>query len=147
MKPKQIAVIALIVLLASTLSALLTYRLTPRQLPIGPVTVVTVPRTESAGSGGCVDFLSAGSHTGETVCVSGRLLRVFTSKGGNSFLDFCQDYRNCTFTSVIFASDKSKFGDLETLAGRQVEIHGTITAYQGRAEIIIHDPQQIHMAQ
>lgn len=62
-------------------------------------------------------------------------------------MDFCADYRNCPFTSVIFASDKTKFGDLGTLAGRQVEIQGTITAYQGHAEIIIHDPQQIRALQ
>jgi hypothetical protein len=76
-------------------------------------------------------------------CVSGRLLRAYTSRGGNTFLDFCEDYRTCPFTSVIFSSDKSKFGDLGMLTGRQVEIQGTITVYEGRAEIIIRDPQQI----
>jgi hypothetical protein len=94
---------------------------------------------------GCVDFHEAGSHVGETGCVSGRVLRAFTSRAGNTFLDFCPDYRNCPFTSVIFASDKSKFGDLGSLAGRQVEIRGFITAYQERAEIIIRNPQQIRV--
>jgi DNA/RNA endonuclease YhcR with UshA esterase domain len=47
---------------------------------------------------------------------------------------------------VIFASDKNKFGDLESLQGRHVEIRGAITVYQSRAEIIIHDPQQIRSA-
>ena len=74
------------------------------------------------------------------------MLKVFTSRGGNTFLDFCEDYRNCPFTSVIFSSDKGKFGDLGSLAGRQVEIRGPITAYQGRPEIIIHDPEQIQIA-
>jgi len=101
------------------------------------------PRGESAG---CVDFHDAGPHAGETGCVSGRVLRVFTSGGGNTFFDFCQDYRACPFSSVIFSSDKGKFGNLQSLAGRQIEIRGPITVYQGRPEIIIRDPEQIRLA-
>jgi hypothetical protein len=73
-------------------------------------------------------------------------VRVFTSRGGNTFLDFCEDYRDCPFTSVIFSSDKNKFGDLASLAGRQIEIRGPIAVYQGRPEIIIRDPEQIRLA-
>lgn len=92
---------------------------------------------------GCADFMQAGAHVGEDGCISGRVLRVYTSRSGTTFLDFCQDYRACPFGSVIFASDQSRFGDLGSLRGRQVEVRGPITAYQGRAEIIIHDPAQI----
>ena len=95
---------------------------------------------------GCVDFHDAGPHAGETGCVSGRVVRVFTSRGGNTFLDFCEDYRDCPFTSVIFSSDKNKFGDLASLAGRQIEIRGPIAVYQGRPEIIIRNPEQIRLA-
>jgi DNA/RNA endonuclease YhcR with UshA esterase domain len=93
-----------------------------------------------------VDFNDASSHAGETGCVCGRVLKVFISRSGNTFLDFCEDYRNCAFTSVIFSSDKDKFGDLESLAGRQIEIRGPITMYQGRPQIIIRDPEQIRLA-
>jgi len=104
-------------------------------------------RSPSRGeAAGCVDFHDAGSHAGETGCVSGRVLKVFTSRGGNTFLDFCEDYRECPFTSTIFSSDKSKFGDLQSLTGRQVEIRGPITVYQGKPEIIIRDPEQIRLA-
>jgi hypothetical protein len=104
-------------------------------------------RSSSRGeAAGCVDFHDASSHAGETGCVSGRVLKVFTSRGGNTFLDFCEDYRGCPFGSVIFSSDKHKFGDLQFLAGRQIEIRGPITVYQGRPEIIIRDPEQIRMA-
>jgi hypothetical protein len=95
---------------------------------------------------GCVDFHDAGPHAGQTGCVSGRVLKVFISKGGNTFFDFCEDYHGCPFGSVIFSSDKQKFGDLQSLAGRQIEIRGTITVYQGRTEMIIHDPEQIRIA-
>jgi hypothetical protein len=95
---------------------------------------------------GCVDFRQAGEHTGQTGCVSGRILRVFTSRAGNTYLDFCPDYRDCPFSSVIFASDRDKFGDLGMLGGRQIELRGPISVYQGRAQIIVHDPQQIRLA-
>jgi DNA/RNA endonuclease YhcR with UshA esterase domain len=93
-----------------------------------------------------VDFHDAGPHAGEAGCVSGRLVKVFASRGGNTFLDFCEDYRDCPFTSVIFSSDKKKFGDLESLVGRQIEIRGTITVYQGKPEVIIREPEQIRLA-
>lgn len=137
---KQILSIALMVLLAASLSALVAYRLGLRQSNFRG-------RFGSARSTkiNCVDFHEAQSRAGETGCVSGRVLRAFISRGGNAFLDFCPDYRNCAFGAVVFTSDRSRFGDLETLAGRQVEIQGLITMYQGRAEIIIHDPDQIRV--
>jgi hypothetical protein len=101
----------------------------------------------SSGEGGpCLDFHQASSHAGENGCVSGFVLRAFTSKAGNTFLDFCTDYKNCPFSSVIFASDRNKFGNLEALAGRQVELRGLISTYNGHAEIIIRNPQQIQAA-
>jgi hypothetical protein len=99
----------------------------------------------SAG-GPCFDFRQASSHAGENGCVSGYVLRAFTSKTGNTFLDFCSDYKTCPFSSVIFASDRNKFGNLESLAGHQVEIRGLVSTYNGRAEIIIRDPWQIQAA-
>jgi len=98
------------------------------------------------GSPPCIDFRDAGPHAGQTGCVTGRVLKVFTSKGGNTFFDFCEDYHDCPFSSLVFSSDKQKFGDLQSLAGRQIEIRGTITVYQGRAEIIVRDPEQIRTA-
>ena len=104
-------------------------------------------RTPSGGeAAGCVDIQGAAPLAGKTGCVSGRVLKVFTSKGGNTFFDFCEDYHNCPFTSVIFSSDKSKFGDVQSLAGREIEIRGSVTVYQGRPEIIIRDPGQIRVA-
>lgn len=115
--------------------------------PRAPFAPSSAPLAGSAKSSGpCVDFHRATSHVGENGCISGYVLRAYTSKAGNTFLDFCQDYRTCPFTSVIFASDHNKFGNLETLEGRQVELHGFISTYHDQAEIIIHDPQQIQVA-
>ena len=105
-------------------------------------------RFSSPGSAAeCVDFHDAGRHAGEPGCISGRVVKVFASRGGNTFLDFCQDYHECPFTSVIFSSDKNKFGDVQSLTGRQIEIRGTINVYQGKPEIIIREPEQIRLAQ
>jgi hypothetical protein len=99
----------------------------------------------SSSSGACVDFHEAAQHTGETVCISGRVLRVYTSRSESAFLDFCPNYRDCPFSSVIFASDRTKFGDLNALNGREVEIQGRISVYNGRPEIVIRDPEQVHV--
>jgi hypothetical protein len=105
--------------------------------------------TEYSSSGqaftGCVDFRNAASQVGRNGCVTGDVLRAYTSKSGNTFLDFCQDYRSCPFSSVIFSSDRPKFGDLTALEGRVVEIRGYIKTYAGRAEIVVSDPQQIRV--
>ncbi|MBZ5564524.1 MAG: hypothetical protein LAP13_19155 [Acidobacteriia bacterium] len=101
---------------------------------------------QSAADAPCVDIRDAGKHVGEQGCVTGRVVGVVTSRAGNTFLDFCPDYRHCPFSTVIFASDRNKFGDLESLRGQQVEIRGPITVYRSRPQIIIHDPRQIRMA-
>lgn len=133
---KQILALLSILLVVATLTALVTYRLGLRR---------SASSWTAKAKGGCVDFHDAKSRLGETSCVSGRVLRAFTSRAGNSFLDFCPDYRECPFSAVIFASDRNKFGDLDTLTGRQVEIEGPIVNYQGRAEIVIRGPQQIRV--
>jgi hypothetical protein len=94
----------------------------------------------------CVDIRNAGPLVGTSGCVAGLVLRVYSARTGNTFLDFCEDYRACPFSSVIFADDKGKFGDLGSLQGKRVEIRGDVITYQGRAEIVIHDPQQVRGA-
>jgi hypothetical protein len=139
---RQLALVVAILLVASILSAFVAYRLGLRR-SAGP----PAPLAPASGSKAvdCVSFSDAGARVGTTGCVQGRVLRVFTSRAGNTFLDFCPDYRRCPFTSVIFAADRGKFGNLNALAGQQVEIRGPITTYEARAEIIIHDPQQIRV--
>jgi hypothetical protein len=140
MTRRQITVAVVIILVASAISALVAYGCgLKRSRTLSPA-----PRGASEQeTGACVALTDAGSLLGKSGCVKGLVLRVYTSRGRNTFLDFCSDYRTCPFSSVIFASDAGKFGDLSALAGRQVEIRGVVQAYEGRAEIIIRDPQQI----
>jgi len=72
---------------------------------------------------------------------------LYTAASGNTFLDFCQDYRTCPFTSVIFAADKANFGDVASLQGKPVEIHGDVVSFRGRAEIILHESSQVRSAE
>lgn len=140
---KKTAALTVAGIAAVVLSSMLAYRLGLRHAANRGQS----PNGVQVAGRGCLAIRDAGLHTGENACVEGRVLRVYTSRSGATFLDFCQDYRNCPFTSVIFATDRSKFGNLGALEGRMVEILGGITTYNGRAEIIIRDPKQIRVPQ
>lgn len=138
---RKTATLILIGLAVVVLCSTVAYRLGMRHAAGGNLTGrAAVPR------GGCISMRDAARHTGENTCVEARVLRVFTSRSGSTFFDFCADYHHCPFSSVIFATDRSRFGNLGSLEGREVEISGEITTYNGRAEIIIRDPKQIRVA-
>jgi len=116
----------------------------PLQPSIASVTPARASVTSAVGNPPpCVDFRNAGPLLGKKGCVTGVVLRAYTARSGNTFLDFCQDYRTCPFTSLIFAADKDKFGDPGSMQGKRVEIRGDVVSYQGHTEIVIHDPQQV----
>jgi hypothetical protein len=93
--------------------------------------------------GECIPFAEALKHVGEGRCVTGRVLRVRQGPKGTHYLDFCEDYRTCKFTAVIFHHDLRHVGDIRQLEGRQVEIRGDVKMYDGRAEIIVEDASQL----
>ena len=98
---------------------------------------------DHAAAADCIPFPQARQHIGKTKCVSGTVLHVKDGSNGATFLDFCEDYRTCPFTVVVFSRDHKQVGDVRQLAGRAVEIKGTIQEYDGRAEIILRRPQQL----
>ncbi|MFA6295407.1 MAG: phospholipase D-like domain-containing protein [Candidatus Paceibacterota bacterium] len=87
-------------------------------------------------------YTEALDHIGERAVVNGTVLKVFTAKSGVTFLDFCEDFKDCPFSAVIFASDLKKFPEASEYK-RNVAITGTIKSYQGKAEIILNNPEQI----
>ncbi len=91
----------------------------------------------------CMPMEEAGKHIGDTKCVAGKVLTVTESPNGAWFLNFCDDYRQCPFSVVAFARDLRDVGDVRFLAGKEVEIHGKIREYQGRAEIILRERRQL----
>ncbi len=88
------------------------------------------------------DFMEAKDHIGENAIIRGKVVKTYTAKSGVSFLDFCSNYKTCPFTAVIFASDRDKFGDLKQFE-REVKINGLIKTYNGKAEIILNEREQV----
>ncbi len=91
----------------------------------------------------CLSIGDASKHVGETKCVTGKVLHVKTGSRGVHFLDFCQDQMACPFTVVVFSRDLKDVGDVRRLAGHNIEIHGPVKLYDGRAEIILNRVNQI----
>jgi hypothetical protein len=91
----------------------------------------------------CIAAPEAKKHIGEVKCVAGVVVRVKQGARGVHFLDFCDDFRLCPFTVVIFPRDLKSVGDVRQLQGRMVEIHGQVKEYDGRAEIILEEYRQL----
>ena len=91
----------------------------------------------------CVPISDAHQHIGATRCVSGTVFRVDEGNRGVTFLDFCEEFRSCPFTVVVFQRDLKQVGDVRQLKGKTIEIKGTLQDYDGRAEIILRRPEQL----
>lgn len=87
----------------------------------------------------------ASQYVGEQVTVIGTIDHVYTSAQGNLFINFCEEYRSCDFSAVIFSKDQHRFDALPSnlWAGREVQITGGIQIFEGRPEIMIIDQEQI----
>ena len=92
---------------------------------------------------GTIDYTEALKHVGQVASVRGTLVKTYTSASGTVFLNFCENYKTCSFSGVIFADDAKKFGDLSRYTGTVVTLTGKIVSYQGKAEIILSSPTQI----
>jgi DNA/RNA endonuclease YhcR with UshA esterase domain len=86
----------------------------------------------------------AAQHVGQAVAVEGTITKVFTSKNGNTFLNFGGDYPNVTFM-VWIPQDAPEAADpnLANLEGKRVKIVGTIQLYRGKPEIKVSTKEQI----
>src|ERR1700741_1551192 len=85
----------------------------------------------------------AAQHVGQQATVEGTVVKVFTSKNGNTFLNFGAAYPNQTFTGWIpkdspLAADTS----LQTLEGKRMRISG-INLYRGKPKIKIMSKDQL----
>jgi hypothetical protein len=91
----------------------------------------------------CIPFEQAQKHIGETQCVTGKVVRVSVGARATHYLDFCEDYRLCSFSVVIFSHDLKNIGDVRQLAGKTVEITGEVKEYDDRAEIVLESKRQL----
>jgi hypothetical protein len=97
----------------------------------------------SLSFGECIPFTQARDHIGETQCITGTVLRVKSGGRGTTYFDFCQDFRVCPFTVVVFPGHLKDIGDVRALQNRQIEVHGELKAYDGRAEIVLSQLRQL----
>ena len=92
----------------------------------------------------CIAYTEAPKKIGETVCVTGRVVKVTHSgRSGTHFLNFCADYRKCPFSVVIFSRNLPDVGDVRWLEGKTINIHGKVKDYNGQAEIVLSDVRQL----
>ena len=91
----------------------------------------------------CLPLEDARKHIGEIKCVTGKVVRVKQGARGVHFLDFCDDFRLCPFTVVVFPGDLKNVGDIRQLQGRLIEVHGQVKEYDGRAEIVLEEYRQL----
>lgn len=90
----------------------------------------------------CIPMERARDHIGDNLCVTGKVLGIKEARGVR-FLNFCEDYRVCPFTVVVFNRDLRDVGDIYQLKGRNVEVHGLIKLYDNRPEIVLRRPRQL----
>lgn len=93
--------------------------------------------------GDCIPFDQAQRHIGQTECVTGKVLQVKSGARGVHYLDFCEDYRLCSFSVVVFSYDLKNVGDVRELAGKLIEIRGEVKEFDGRAEIVLENRRQL----
>ena len=94
--------------------------------------------------GACLPISEAPNKLGSTVCVTGKVLTVQQSPSGAAwFINFCELRKGCPFSAVVFTKDLRDVGDVRLLAGRTIEVNGTVKEYKGVPEIIIRDARQL----
>ena len=91
----------------------------------------------------CITPEQAATKVGASACVRGDVVKVVQTESGTHFLNYCQSYRDCPFTVVVFRRDLRHVGDIRQLQGRKVEIYGKVQLYAGQPEIILRDAGQL----
>jgi hypothetical protein len=68
---------------------------------------------------------------------------VFDSRNGNYFLNMGGQHLHQLFSAVIFKNSASKFGEIERLEGKTIEVTGKMKSYQGKPEIMLNGSSQL----
>lgn len=83
----------------------------------------------------------AKNYIGKTVVVKGIVADKFTSKKGNTFINFDEKKPNQSFTIAIFEEAKI---DVTTISvGSWVMVTGVVKDYQGTPEIVVTKNEQL----
>jgi len=91
----------------------------------------------------------AKDHIGDRATVCGKVVSTHyakSSKGEPTFLNLDEPYPKEVFTTLIWGSDREKFGTPEDeYKGLRVCVTGKITSYRGRPEIVATERGQIEI--
>jgi len=83
-------------------------------------------------------------HVGQNLTVEGVVSEVHHIRGKSEiFVALGGHYPKTVFRAAILGDDTARFPDVESLEGKTVMVTGKVELYQGRAEIVLHDPGQI----
>lgn len=95
---------------------------------------------------------AARDQIGQTLCVEGPVMSVGTSRGGDVFLNLGHAFPNPErFTLFIPARHVGKFEAAfgakfwTGLVGKRARAYGVVRLYQGVAEIVLSDPQDLYL--
>jgi hypothetical protein len=92
---------------------------------------------------GCISPEQARAKIGGTACVRAKVLKIIQGADGGQYLGFCADQAKCPFTVAVPANDLRDVGDVRTLVGKTVEVHGPVREADGRAEMVLRDTRQL----
>ena len=89
----------------------------------------------------------AKDHAGQLMTVCGKVASshyAASTKGQPTFLNLDEPYPREIFTTLIWGSDRSKFGAPEAkYRDKRICVTGRISSYRGTAEIVVSEPTQI----
>lgn len=102
------------------------------------------PKVETQTNTGnlIVKDTEAEKYSGETVTVTGKVSTVVKRPKVN-YLNFGKNYPNQNFSAVIFPDALEEFGELNEYKGKEVEVTGLVSLYNGKPQIIISSQKQI----
>src|SRR5579864_5186309 len=98
---------------------------------------------QAAAAAACIPFTEAAEHIGKTGCVSGKVVAISQGSSGEQYVDFCAAHAGCGFSAVVFADDLRDVGDIRSLPGKNVELHGQIRERDGQPQIVLSDARQL----
>ena len=95
------------------------------------------------GAAACIPIADALKKIGATQCVTGKVERISQGLRGVQYIDFCAEHEKCPFTAVVFADHLRDVGDIRTLVGKTIEVHGQVREYDNHAEILVREARQL----
>jgi hypothetical protein len=114
-----------------------------RAIPI----VIFIVALSTFAQGNRITASQAKDHVGEVATVCGKVASThFASgtKGQPTFLNLDEPYPREIFTTLIWGSDRPKFGNPESkYRDAKICVTGRVSSYRGTPEIVVSQPTQI----